>query len=167
MSGYQIFRNDEANLLHSRPYHGLVLFVKKDIVVCKFVKFHNPKLEFIFAKLKYDNGHIVQVAVVYKYPICSLNDFKKYVINNLVPLVDVSNALVILGDFNFDINDGHTNFLKFMHTTFVCSQLIEKVTTDYQTKLDLIFTNVTDSYSDVIEAYWSDHKMIYCVIEPV
>jgi hypothetical protein len=45
---------------------------------------------------------------------------------------------------------------------------MSKDTTDYNSKLDLVFTNNTpltniDSV-DVIENYWSDHKIVYTAL---
>ena len=46
----------------------------------------------------------------------------------------------------------------------VVFQHIEEHTSDFGSTLDLIFANC-QSFCDVIEAYWSDHKLIYCALE--
>ena len=43
-------------------------------------------------------------------------------------------------------------------------QQIKQCTTDSGSVLDLIFCN-SDGFCDVIEAYWSDHKLVYCAID--
>ena len=36
--------------------------------------------------------------------------------------------------------------------------------TDHGSLLDLIFANC-DTFCDAIEAYWTDHKLIYCALD--
>ena len=43
-------------------------------------------------------------------------------------------------------------------------QHIKEHTSDFGFTLDLIFANY-QSFCDVIEAYWSDHKLVYCALE--
>lgn len=107
----------------------------------------------------------VQVVVIYKYPSCSLGDFKQHVEMHIKPLIDEQKDLVFLGDFNFDLLTGHTDFLTFMEKVFSCKQIVRKITHDSGSKLDLIFTNISPCATDVIEAYWSDHKMVYCAFD--
>ena len=51
-----------------------------------------------------------------------------------------------------------------METPFSCVQHIEEHTSDFGSTLDLIFANC-QSFCDVIEAYWRDHKLVYCALE--
>ena len=107
----------------------------------------------------------MQIVVVHKYPSCSFGNFKDCVENHLKPLIQNQRDLVFLGDFNYDLFAGHTDFLQFMETGFNCKQIVTKTTHDSGSKLDLIFTNISSYKTDVIEAYWSDHKMVYLTFE--
>lgn len=49
-----------------------------------------------------------------------------------------------------------------MKEKFSCNQMMKKVTTKNNTQLDLVFTDFQDVQTEVLEAYWSDHNMIYC-----
>lgn len=70
---------------------------------------------------------------------------------------------VIMGDFNLDMtNKYHGSFLNFMKEKFLCNQVMKIMTTKNKTQLDLVFTNFPDVQTEVLEAYWSDHNMIYC-----
>ena len=84
--------------------------------------------------------------------------------HHLIPLVDMHTKLVIIGDFNIDAYDSASNFVDFMIKQFKCEQHINQSTTDSGSMIDLIFTNCPAS-SDVIEAYWSDHKLVYCALD--
>ena len=105
-----------------------------------------------------------QVVILYKYPKSSQTDFKNDLCCHLMPLVDLNAKLVILGDFNIQIDCANSGFVEFMETVFSCVQQIKEITTDSGSILDLIFANCQVGH-DILEAYWTDHKLIYCAIE--
>ena len=91
-------------------------------------------------------------------------ELKKDISSVLKPLVDPDGRLVIMGDFNVPVNEAESPFVHFMETLFSCSQYIRQPTTDSGSVLDLVFANC-DAICDVIEAYWTDHKLIYCALD--
>lgn len=106
-----------------------------------------------------------QYVIIYKYPKSSQADLKEDICSHLRPVVDISSKLVIMGDFNIQVNDdSNCSFVQFMGKTFGCHQHIKQPTTDAGSTLDLIFSN-DQVYSDTVEAYWTDHKLVYCVVE--
>ena len=70
----------------------------------------------------------------------------------------------MLGDLNIQIYCVNTEFVKFMETLFRCRQQIKQSKTDSGSILDLIFSNC-EAFCDVIDAYWTDHKLVYCAID--
>ena len=52
----------------------------------------------------------VQFVVLYKYPRSSQTDFRKYIHHRLRPLINLNVRLVILGDFNIQIDCVNTEF---------------------------------------------------------
>ena len=80
------------------------------------------------------------------------------------PEIDLDAKLVILGNFNIKIDSGNTEFLEFMETLLRTMQQIKQCTTDSGSILDLIFSNC-EAFCDVVEAYWTDHKLVYCAID--
>lgn len=74
-----------------------------------------------------------------------------------------------MGDFIFDLTAGqNSTFLEFMQDTFKCKQVTSKFTTKYGSILDLVFTKVNPEFNvacDVLDAYWSDHKVIYAAAD--
>ena len=110
------------------------------------------------------NPQYVQVVVLYKYPKSSQTDFRKDIHHHLRPIIDLNVRLVILGDFNIQIDCVNTEFVKFMETSFRCRQQIKQSTTDSGSILDLIFSNC-EAFCDVVDAYWTDHKLVYCAID--
>ena len=102
--------------------------------------------------------------MLYKYHRSSQTDFRKDIHHHLRPVIDLNAKLVILGDFNIQINSVNSEFVEFMETLFRCIQQIKQCTTDSGSILDLIFSNC-EAFCDVVEAYWTDHKLEYCAID--
>ena len=128
------------------------------------MKHHSQFCEFIFSKLHSKRKGQLQVVVFYKYPKCSQTDLRKDIISVLKPLVSHDVKLVMMGDFNVLVNEAELPFVCFIETLFYCSQYIRKATNDHGSLLDLIFANC-NAFCDVIEAYWTDHKLIYCALD--
>ncbi|XP_033759145.1 uncharacterized protein LOC117341405 [Pecten maximus] len=163
LEGFRIFRND---VLHSqsRPHHGLVMYVKSHLDVITYEMFSTRDVEFSYISFNLCQI-LVQCAVVYKKPGCSLSHFCAIMKEHLQPLVDVNEKIVIMGDFNVDLKKtGQDTFLRFMESTFHCTQTINQPTTKMKSQLDLIFTNFTERKTGVLDAYWSDHDMVYCAV---
>ena len=162
---FRLIRLDDAEKESgNRPHHGLALYVKEYFQIQKVVKMQCKSFEFIFAGIYSIQRGYVQVVVLYKYPRSSQTDFRKDIHHHLRPVIDLNVRLVILGDFNIQIDCVNTEFVKFMETSFRCRQQIKQSTTDSGSILDLIFSNC-ETFCDVVEAYWTDHKLVYCAID--
>ena len=120
--------------------------------------------EFIFTAMYSIQRGYVQVFVLYKYPKSSHTEFKKDLHRHLRPEIDLDAKLVILGDFNVQIDSGNTEFVNFMETLFRTMQQIKKCTTDDGSILDFIFTNC-EAFCYAVEACWIDHKLVHCAID--
>ena len=156
--------DDTVKETRNRPYHGLALYVKEYLQIQNVVKMQCKSFEFIFIGTFSNQQGYVQVVVLYKYPKSSQTDFRKDIHCHLRPVIELNAKLVILGDFNIQIDGASTGFVDFMEKLFGCMQHIKQCTTDSGSVLDLIFSN-SEGFCDLIEAYWSDHKIIYCAID--
>ena len=162
---FRLIRLDDAEKESgNRPHHGLALYVKEYFQIQKVVKMQCKSFEFISAGIDSIQRGYVQVVVLYKYPKSSQTDFRKDIHHHLRPVIDLNVRLVILGDFNIQIDCVNTEFVKFMETSFRCTQQIKESTTDSGSILDLIFINC-EAFCEVVEAYWTDHKLVYCAID--
>ena len=162
---FRLIRLDDAEKESgNRPHHGLALYVKEYFQIQKVVKMQCKSFEFLFAGIYSIQRGYVQVVMLYKYPRSSQTDFRKDIHHHLRPVIDLNVRLVILGDFNIQIDCVNTEFVKFMETSFLCRQQIKQCTTDSGSILDLIFSNC-EAFCDVVEAYWTDHKLVYCAID--
>ena len=161
---FRLIRLDEmSESTANRPYHGLALYIKDYLHVQKVLKQHCQSCEFIQTTLSSSKKKLVQVVILYKYPKSTLPQFRNDIQNHLRPVVDLSMNLVILGDFNVQIQND-TSFVDFVESLFDCVQQIQQPTCDTGSTLDLLFTNSV-VFCDVLEAYWTDHRLIYCALE--
>ncbi|MCU7801387.1 MAG: hypothetical protein KZQ70_14975, partial [gamma proteobacterium symbiont of Lucinoma myriamae] len=167
LNGFKLIRHDEKeHASASRPYHGLVLYVKEQFDIQRLKKFRSDTCEFISATVSNDTKGCFQVVCFYKYPKSSVVRFINDIQCQLVPLIESNTKFVILGDFNIDAKNPRSEFVNFMTSVFECEQYMRKPTTDSSTVIDLIFSNCR-LVTDVVEAYWTDHKLIYCAIDKV
>ncbi|CAC5411689.1 unnamed protein product [Mytilus coruscus] len=161
--------DQKQNNFNTRPPHGLVLYYRTDCFLHNTFTYSTPHLEFVKADIISSSKGLFQVVFVYKAPHCKFTQLKDVFLADLLPDVYLRHPkIIIMGDFNFDLNTGNTSFFKFMRDTFCCSQIVSKPTTSYGTVLDLIFLNFDSRVNfetDVLDSYWSDHNVIYVAIE--
>ena len=73
--------------------------------------------------------------------------------------------VIILADFIIDISaKSNTPITKYMKTKYNFDQYVNEYTTKYQTMIDLLFSNHPHQTVSSIYCYWSDHNIIYTVI---
>ena len=68
--------------------------------------------------------------------------------------------LVIMGSAGCD-----TLFFSFMKEKDNCDQYVKQCTTKYNTTMGLIFSNYPHQKVSTLDCYWSDHDIIYTVID--
>ena len=96
--------------------------------------------------------------------------FKADIQSQLTCLINTKKKIIIIGDFNVDGTADKSCMLQFIIKKFKCHQYVKKKKkkkkkkTDFVSILDMVFSN-TEVASDVIESYWSDHKIIYCALD--
>ena len=161
LKGFALIRLDETDSVH-RPHHGLALYIKTCYEVQKLVKICCSSFEFIAVSLVSDQKRYFQVTVLYKYPKSSQSDFKKDISCHLRPLIDIKAKFVLLGDFNISVDSSHC--IDYIERLFSCKQHIQQSTHDSGSVLDLVFSNC-NGFCDIIDTYWTDHKLIYCAID--
>ena len=102
---FRLIRLDDAEKESgNRPHHGLALYVKEYFQIQKVVKMQCKSFEFIFAGIYSIQRGYVQFVVLYKYPRSSQTDFRKDIHHHMRPVIDLNVRLVILGDFNIQID---------------------------------------------------------------
>ena len=96
----------------------------------------------------------------YKQPSLSLASLKCHITRAIFPHVTAS-PFSIMGDFNVPFHSNqYDDLFSWLSHLHPCSQLINTPTTDYNSTLDLAFTNIPHASCTVLESAWSDHKPV-------
>ena len=120
--------------------------------------FTSSKFEFIKINIT-DALFNGQLIVLYKAPNMLDSEFSSTVDKELLPYIDNTRSLVIMGDFNLDVQRNHA-LIQILSEKFMCKSLIKEPTTDKLSVIDHVFSNI-DGVSGTIETYWSDHKIVF------
>ena len=155
-------RNDEKVDATSkcRPYHGLITFIKAQHYIFCFNHFSSVSLEFTFLKTG-SVSNPIQIVFLYRSGAFSFEMFKGLMTKELLPIVEPTMNLIIMGDFNFDVSDKvHVKLQEYMQTNFKCQNIMTSTTTDQGSTIDLMFTNMDNVSTAILECPWSDHKAI-------
>ena len=84
------------------------------------------------------------------------------VILNLQKTLMFNSPFILIGDTNLDIKDSSAkNKIYTIEKMLNCKQFMSEFTTDYNTVLDHIYSNIDLKKFGTIDNYWSDHKIIY------
>ena len=166
INNFTMLRNDEhANNDNLRPPHGQAMYVDHNCTVMDVKTYTSSKYECMVVTINFrPTSEVIQIMSIYKAPTCSMQQFKQETIAHIVPIVDKNIPLIILGDFNLDLQqpNGQKVFLAYFEDLFACNHQSTKSTTVYETTLDLVFTNnyLHVHNIDSIFCPWSDHKSI-------
>lgn len=160
LHGFHIERNDQKMTI--TPHHGLAMYFGNNLDTFNIQSFSSFDFECMVTSVK-KHEKTIQIAVVYKSPKCSYSKLKTEIQKHIESCIKTDEYFLIFGDFNIDIiSDG--KFVDWMETKFKCKQIVSDVTTDYGSILDLIFTNIPNPISSVVECCWTDHKLIYAAM---
>ncbi|XP_060603545.1 uncharacterized protein LOC132756482 [Ruditapes philippinarum] len=166
IQGYHLIRNDQCTASTSeRPPHGLLIYVKADVLIKSADRFSSQNFEFVLLNVARELSEM-QVVILYKSPKMSDSAFRTMLTEKLFPHLVPHKPLVILGDFNIDVLNCHRGVLQYLYDKLNCKLHLNEPTTDNLSALDLIITNI-DATVGTVETYWSDHKIIYCCTERI
>ena len=153
-SGFDAHANSTNNT--QAPHHGLATYTKPDVSPYDTIHFHSKELEFTVHFMPHSFSPR-QVVFLYYAPNNTFDLFQELMTDHLVGKINLNLPTLIIGDFNFDMNKAHPTLLCFMQNIFHCKLLPSRNTTD-NSRIDLCFSNITDTDIHLIECPWSDHK---------
>ena len=159
-----MFRNDSsAFIANSRPFGGTAIYSKVPFLQ-GYPRIHNINgVEFTVVKVSsYDNYTVIGV---YRSPKVSIRHLCA-ALNDILTEHGGQNT-IIMGDFNVNwlVEQQRRPLYSLMIEDNGYQQLISSCTTDYNTLIDHVYSNVLDGditlESGVLETYFSDHKIIW------
>lgn len=164
---FTLHRNDFPNTDGNRPSYGLAVYLKDTILskVRNVKKSSFGRIQVLSVNIAV--GELVSLIFLYIPPQEKSNEVKKSLRNIIKIHASNPNAIVLAGDFNVD-NSKSDTFAKYMLKEFNLRYLQTGSTTDYDSTLDHIYTNILPiqiNFWGTLESYYSDHKPIYVSLE--
>ena len=159
IDGYSLFRNDSQSLT-SRPFGGMAVFSRVEFLpgypCCRNVN----GIEITIMKVMI-LPHVTIVGI-YRSPKIPLQHLLEALSQLLISLNSHFN--IFMGDFNINWFDEiiRRPLYNFFINDNNYRQLVSSFTTDNQTLIDHIYTNLPESQasSHILETYFSDHKAV-------
>ncbi len=168
IKNFKQFRNDYNNAPGRRQPYGSVVYTRQsDTLVAEEQFSPNPcDTEITITSLM--QPFQLYIVAVYrsrsKVSIIRLIEALEFVHSTI--LKGHNTPVVFIGDFNVDLletSSDKNKLIRYMMQQKGYTQLIQEYTTDYQSLIDHIYTNIPQMVitSGVLESYYSDHKPIF------
>ena len=149
-----------TNQNNTRPHHGTAVYRKLPFVEGNPYSNNINGIE--FTVIKTVNYEEVNIIAVYRSPHISLTQLCS-ALQNIIG--NNNNSNIIIGDFNVNwlCETERQSLYNVMVRDYGYRQLITNCTTDNNTLIDHLYTNVVNmkTSSGNLETYFSDHKAIW------
>ena len=163
---YQFINYGSSNNPQTRPPHGTAVYSTSPFKTNypKICSSSQVEITSIHVQGKLQN---ITVVAVYNPPRTSVKTLCQ-VLKDSLPCTSTEN-LIVLGDFNINWLQ-ETSSKRRLHNLMLSLGLTEQIkqyTTDNQTQIDLIFSNLEPQifHCGVLETYWSYHKAVWIAID--
>jgi len=149
---------------------GVGILVKKSLRVKKLCSVNFSSFENVVALAEYPIGSI-RFVVIYQPPSSQIKGFLEDFVSLLEQLVPISGNLLIVGDFNFHLDDSNNTDTTKLHSLLESFNLKQHVATPTHSRgltLDLIITRSEDDLVDGIvvrDPTLSDHFAVHCTLK--
>lgn len=165
INGYTLFRNDGQSSINTRPYGGMAVYSRVEFIPeypracnCRGVEITLMKTTIL---------PYVSIKGIYRSPRVPMQDLC-YALTSVMDVLCNTQFNVFIGDFNVNWLDETSR--RHLYNFFIIDrhyrQLISSYTTDNQTIIDHIYTNLPESQitAHILETYFTDHKSICALI---
>ena len=165
--GFQeVIRNDLKSLDgNDNAMHGTAIYIRKEFIVHS-TEFHSTLfIEWSLLNIRspYSPTKMIQLVFMYVKNDCRRSVLKS-TLEHIMTLIDKNFPYLIVGDFNINEYD-YTNeaILEALSNITSSKQLVPQCTTEYNTKIDLAYGNVTSV--GVISSMIAYHSLITAQID--
>ena len=159
LEGFDIIEKTPVAAAKHRPHSGTVLYARDDGISYKTEGYREKKIEIVTvdASSKVEGLLLIGIYCPPSVNTCTLKEVLSVVMKEALKR---HTLFLIGGDFNSDAIEKLSKPLSEFSEEFGLRQIIQQCTTDFHSKIDLIFTNIPDSSLTpvVLESWYSDHK---------
>ena len=163
IDGYNLLKNDSQSLT-PRPFGGMAVFSRVEFLPEYPYCLNVNGIEITIMKvmiLPY-----VTIVGIYRSPRIPLQQLLEALSQVLISSTSQFN--IFIGDFNINWFDeiNRRPLYNFFTNDNNYRQLVSSATTDNQTLIDYVYTNLPESQasSHILETYFSDHKAVCALI---
>ena len=160
--GYNLHMNCQPqNSQNVRPHLGLAVYVKEGIDVLDVTCLRFSDNEYLILKFIY-RSVVVQAVVLYRKSASNMQQFFRD-ISKISEYLDPSNKLLVIGDFNCDMNtsfDAKVTIESHCHVKHIKTEPTFQNTSGAISAIDNAFGNVENYLSSEIECPYTDHKIV-------
>ena len=161
INNYNAYCLDQVNTV--KPYHSLMAYTYKNINITKITMYAGNMMKAISIFIKKSTKEL-NIIALYNSPHTTAPHL--YAFMDLIMKESVNVPKIIVGHFNINTPENNNAPLcNYMKINYNCDQYVKEYTTKYQTTIDLVFSNYPYKNVSTIDCYWSDHKMVYTVID--
>ncbi len=166
IADFEFHHIDQLLESNQRPFHGVALYVKTAFNSVPMFYICTDEFECIAREIFIPGIQFpVQVIMCYKKPAATKEVVFK-ALQKIAKVANLSQPLIIMGDFNINKNVDHRVIIKMSHI-LQCKQIISDVTTKANTCIDLMFTNMNAVEHGSIFTAISHHNLIYAAFEEI
>ena len=146
------YRNDQTSHVLSRPPHGIISYIRNTVKVIEKQKWTSLIFEGIILCVQHTLFPIpIQLIGLYIAPQCKYTIFT-ICFDQLMTDVDYTSTIIIMNDFNMKsitglTDDYNKSVEKYMKNKYNLDHIVNENATNYNSKLDLCFMNITLKYS--------------------
>lgn len=167
LPGYRCFRNDSLVPTDTRPPHGLAMY-HKPTIICNAHNANGKSIEITQCTVEL-SSMLINIIVLYKPPKTQLKHLLNALFVIFQKMMPSTTNTIVLGDFNVDISEyaqssTKVKLLDFFQKYNLKEVIQPAVTTDYNTAIDHIYTNIKNIKTGVSETYYSYHKAIWIAL---
>ncbi len=166
MAEFEFYHIEQLLDSNQRTYHGVGMYVKN--IFSSIPMFYICTDEFECLARDVFNPSTkshVQILMCYRKPSAP-HELLFKALRQIVMLVNTSQPLIVMGDFNID-KQKHEKTISKMSRILQCKQVISDVTTKENTCIDLIFTNMKAIEHGSIFTAVSHHHLTYASFEDI
>lgn len=164
LQGFTLHRSDFKAEGIGRPVYGLAVYVKNTIT-CQVANLKENLFEKVqVLSVDFEVGEQIITFIFLYIPPKTNKETVRSIINCILTMhTSNANSIILAGDFNLD-NLAEDYLVKYMIDKFNVQYLKTSSTTDYNSALDHMYTNVL--HDKILtwgtqESYYSDHKPLF------
>jgi len=152
--------NDHQKQQGTRQSLGLAIYVNNTYQITQVIHSDQADFQYTILHIVSDNLYPLQVVAIYRRPSCSKTTLYQQ-LASIRQQLNTRREFVIIGDFNVNASDSANSTTITTMETIIGHERLQPKTPQYNTQIDLAFTNLITAKLKVIPSSLSDHSLFF------